>query len=789
MSLVTLSGQVKRGGTIIGHVHCLDSGEHLAGVNVYLENTTYGSASSDGGEYKILNVLPGEYNLIATYIGYKNFYKKIIIKEDQVFHLDIDMEMAVLMGEEIVVTATRTPSIIKNVPVRTEILTPVVIKRREAKTVYEALEAVPGIRVEQQCSNCNFSLLRVEGLEGGYAQTLVDGQPIFTGLAGVYGLQQMQTGNIERIEVVKGAGSALYGSSAMGGVVNVIMKEPSTIPEYNFGVNMGAYGTNHFYLSGSQRKKNMGIIFSAQQDLANGIDQTGGEKTPYKDIGKDNFSDRVESNNFGAGTKVYWFNPMGDKSKFNIFARVNSEFRRGGNLDTWEDPFDPDTEHIRTKRYETGIALSKEFLKGKKIDFDYSFVDHYRNATNGAGWDKPIGEGIVNDDLNLTEQGKAYIDKHGFNEFRNEWYPKPFIVNEKLHLGDLRYSQGFGETHLLLTGIQYRKSNLDQNINGSKSDKHADDIGLYAQGDFHFSENLELVTGLRYDIHKSQDNLTGAKYDTKIFNPRFALRWTPITDIAIRTSIGTGYRVPYLFAEDLHLCASAPRIYKGKDLKPERAVSFSLGTDMYKIKYRLGLSVFHTNIKDKVVFISPDDAPVPEGFDYRWVNLGEAYTQGFEATVAGLLVRNRIEYNLNFVYTHAKLDEPRYTEETYPTDNGGWKNSDYIPRSPILSGSASMTFQLGSGWQAHSSMNYTGSMYIDHVPQEDAEQLIIEKTDGFFILGAKVSKRLSEKISVFAGGKNLTNYTQPTRDNSDAAYMYAPLYGRIMYAGFDVNIK
>ena len=781
-------GQIQQKGTIIGKVTDSETGETLIGVNVYLDKTTYGAATDEKGVYKILNVPPGDYTLIASYISYKNYYKKVKIKPDEIVHLDIELELATLMGEEIVVTATRTPSVIKNVPVRTEIISPLEIKKREAKTVYEALETIPGIRVEQQCSNCNFSALRVEGLGGGYAQTLIDGQPIFSGLAAVYGLQQLQTGNIERIEVVKGAGSALYGSNAMGGVVNIIMKKPSPLPEYKFGVNLGSFGTNHFYLNGSQRRKNVGIVFSAQKDLGKGIDQTGGDKPPYLNTGKDNYTDRVESDNFGASSKISWYNPMGENSQLNLSARIISEFRRGGNFNTWDDPFDPDTEHIKTSRYSTGISLSKEYQKGQKLNFDYTYVNHYRNATNGAAWDKPIEAGMMDNKLNLTEKGESYINKYGFAEFRSEWYPKPFIVRERLHLADLRYSQGVG-SHLFLTGIQYRKSKLNQNINGTKSDKHADDIGLYLQGDFHFSKKIELVSGIRYDMHKSIDNFTGAKYNTRVFNPRFAFRWNPQTDLTIRANIGTGFRVPYLFSEDLHLCASAPRIYKGKDLKPERAVSFSLGADIYKIRYRAGINIFRTNIKDKVVFVSPAEAEIPPGFDYKWTNLGGAYTQGVEVSFAGLSFKSRLEYNFNFAYTDARLDKPRYTKENYPTNNDGWKYSDHVPRSPNLTGSASFTLSLNGGWQIYSNIIYTGSMYIDHVPDDDTANLIIEKTDGYFILNSKVSKKINGRVSVFIGGKNLLNYTQPKRDTSNAAYMYAPLYGRIIYTGFDVDIR
>ncbi|GAG17606.1 unnamed protein product, partial [marine sediment metagenome] len=259
-----------------------------------------------------------------------------------------------------------------------------------------------------------------------------------------YGLQQMQTGNIEQIEVVKGSGSALYGSEAIGGVVNVILKEPSVLPEYSFGTNIGTYGTNSFFINGSQRLHRLGILFSAQRDLGKGIDQTGGETFPFKNIGKDNYTDRVETVNQGVNLKVYLYEPLGKNSTLSIFSRTQDEFRRGGNFSTWDDVFDPDSEHIKTTRYETGIGLSKEFTNERAIDLDYTFVRHYRNATNGAAWDKAIEGDMVDDELNLTIAGQNFINTFGFARFRDEWYPKPFIVEEQLHIADVRYSQQIG---------------------------------------------------------------------------------------------------------------------------------------------------------------------------------------------------------------------------------------------------------------------------------------------------------------------------------------------------------
>ncbi len=777
---------------IVGKVRSLDTHEALIGVNVYLKNTTYGAPTDKEGNFEIKGIPAGTYTLIATYTSYKNYSQEIELTPGQILHRDIELEYSIHMFDEIVVTGTRQAREIKEVPIRTEVITPAEFKKKEAKTVFQALDALPGIRVEEQCSNCNFSMLRMEGLEGGYSQVLIDGMPSFSGLAGVYGLQQLQTSGLEQIEVVKGAGSALYGSDALGGVVNIITKKPGVLPEYSFGSSVGSHGTQNYYMSGSQRLHRFGILFSAQRDFEGAIDQTGGELASFKDIGKDNYTDRVDSDKMGANATVFIYDPFGVNSTFKVIGRVNDEFRKGGNLDTWDDPFDPDSEHIKTTRYEAGFGLDKIFDNEREIAFEYQYVDHYRNATNGAAWDKAIEGGMLDDDLELTALGQNYLDTHGFEGFRSEWYPKPFIVQEYLHIADSRYSQPIGssESHFL-AGIQYKRSDLEQNINGSKNDKNANDLGIYAQADIHFRENLELVTGLRFDYHKSEDSFTSAEYDTKVLNPRLALRWNPNENLTFRASAGMGYRVPYLFAEDMHLCASAPRIFKGADLDPERATSFSTGLDYYKSNYRIGLSIFHTNIEDKIEFITPDDGDVPSGFDYRWVNLGKAYTQGFDLTYAGMTYNTKLQYDFNVTYVNAKLDEPRYTADNYPTvaTNDGYKNSDYIPRSPKWSGNASFTVNFPQDVQLYFHTKYTGSMFIDHVPGDDGDLLVIEETDDYFIFDSKLSKKINKRFDFFIGGKNLFDYTQKRRDNSDAAYIYAPLYGRILYSGFEINLN
>lgn len=134
------------------------------------------------------------------------------------------LEEDVLNLEQVVVTGTRTSHFVKDVPVRTEVITAKAIENKNASNIYQALEGTPGIRVENQCQYCNFTMVRMQGLGAEHTQVLINGQPMYSGLAGVYGLQQMSTVDIDKIEVVKGAGSALYGSGAVAGAINIVTK-------------------------------------------------------------------------------------------------------------------------------------------------------------------------------------------------------------------------------------------------------------------------------------------------------------------------------------------------------------------------------------------------------------------------------------------------------------------------------------------------------------------------------------------------------------------------------------
>jgi outer membrane receptor for ferrienterochelin and colicins len=314
---------------------------------------------------------------------------------------------------------------------------------------------------------------------------------------------------------------------------------------------------------------------------------------------------------------------------------------------------------------------------------------------------------------------------------------------------------------------------------------------------------VEIVLGARYDIHLSEDEFGGSgdvapyekiaiEYDETAINPRGAvmIRMTP--QLTIRGSAGTGFRVPYGFSEDLHLCSGSPRVNKPADLKPERSVSFNFGADYSTNRYNVGLYLFRTNLEDKIGFTDAGDASAQLGYTYEWKNIGDAHTQGVEVRteVAPLSI---LSFDLNFVYTDARYEDLREDWIDHPVHGNTYADdSKYISRVPQVTGGVEIDFSPGM-WDFVLDADYTGRMYIDYCKDEDVSNLesYIKHTDPFWIFNARLARDLqlqNTTLSLFAGTKNIFDYVQKERHPDDAAFMYAPFTGRTIYGGLKVKI-
>jgi outer membrane receptor for ferrienterochelin and colicins len=236
-------------------------------------------------------------------------------------------------------------------------------------------------------------------------------------------------------------------------------------------------------------------------------------------------------------------------------------------------------------------------------------------------------------------------------------------------------------------------------------------------------------------------------------------KWDITPEFSLRASIGSGFRVPYLFAEDLHLCSAAPLIYNPGTLEPEKSLSYSISGEYYTHNLFFDLNIFRTTIRKKI-FFSEEDAP--PGFDFIYLNGGDAYTQGIEATANIPLVCN-FRFDLGFTYTDARYKEAQ---------DYGIGRSRYIMRTPITTSQFKLDYNnLEKGLTIDLISRLNGNMYIENYVEER-----IDKTPFFSLWDIRIIKKfMKNHLSVAFGIDNIFDYTQriiyTAAEDESAAYI------------------
>jgi outer membrane receptor for ferrienterochelin and colicins len=783
-SMTSLS-QVKTDGILSGNVK--SGGKQIPFVNIIINGTNIGTITDAKGYYKLANLPAVKVTVIAQALGYKTQEKEVDIKTGQVTELIFELEEDVLQLEQVVVTGTMTRHHIKDVPVRTEVITSREIESKNANNIFQALEGTPGLRVEQQCQFCNFTMIRMQGLGAEHTQVLINGQPLYSGLAGVYGLQQIGTIDIDRIEVVKGAGSALYGSSAVAGAINIITKEPSFEPSVKANVQFGKYNTNKYDITSSVRneKGNTGLTIFAQKVTGNAIDETSDGITQDEVRKKDGISDRVATNLNNAGFCLYMSDILLNNDKLIIRGRYLYEKRQGGILedDYYKNPFTVGTECITTDRYESELTYNKEF-NNSDFSLSLAYVNHKRDATN---------------DSYLVD----YMETHNDNlpDLRNL---RPYLAGENTLTATLTFGTGI-KNHRVLAGIQSYYNKLEESgmyvVIDTESDytgesyksisnKTATELGTFIQDEWLITNKLTIVPGVRLDVHNSEEEYKAeskafettmfpkTKFNETSINPRIAAKYVLSEKITLRLNTGTGFRAPYGFSEDLHLCSGSPRVWKSSGLKPEKSISYNLSVDYYGKKIRISTNIFRTDLKDKIAFVDADENISAMGYDYQWENIDDAFVQGIELSFMAELI-NDLKSSFDFTYNKGKYDNVRedWKETRYA------ENSKYISRFPVATGSIKLQYNPGN-WNFIITGNYQGKMYIDYFGELIRK---IKTTPPFILFNLRISKKLSI-LKLYMGINNIFNYIQDEKHTDDAAFMYAPVYGTIYYGGIAVDL-
>lgn len=473
---------------LFGDVKAKEGGRHLAHAVISIKGTNLKTQCDGTGHYKIGNLPVGKQTVVATLSGYQPQELEVEMVAGKGTEAYFELEKDPLELSQVVVTGTRTSHFVKDVPIRTEVLTSQAITKKNAQNLYEALEGVPGIRVEQQCQFCNFSEVRMQGLGAEHTQVLIDGEPVYSGLAGVYGLQQIGTNDIDRLEVVKGAGSALYGSSAVAGAINIISKEPTYEPSVTGDVQFGNYGFKSYKGSGSMRYNNIGLSVFAQRTEMKAIDETQDGLTRNEVKHKDGISDRVNETMNNLGFSLYFYQPFTKNDKLVIRGKAIDEQRFGGVMtnDQYLNPYTDGTENIKTNRLSGDLAYTLPIGAHSELNFATAYVYHKRQATNDT---------FLHDYMD-SHKDPAHPDEDGAEP--DVSIMRPYIAKENTVTPSLTFTSILGK-HTLLTGVQgyftrlretglYVISAEDEKTSPyygvpytSIGKKHANEIGFFIQ--------------------------------------------------------------------------------------------------------------------------------------------------------------------------------------------------------------------------------------------------------------------------------------------------------------------
>ena len=749
-------------GNIQGKVKLNGNYSQYVTINIS-NNSSLGASTNSKGFFEIKNIPFGTYDVFASYIGYQKEYKKIVVNNsNQAIKLDFNLSEVSNSLNEVVITGTKTFKNKNDSPIMVNVLNSKTLNNVQACNLSEGLIFQAGLRVETNCQTCNYTQLRMNGLSGGYSQILINGRPIFSPLTGLYGLEQLPANMIERIEIVRGGGSSLYGSSAIGGTVNVITK----VPKKN------SYEINS-YIQNINNKTNDKVL-SANISLVSKSKNSGfslfynHRNRDLYDHNNDNFSEIPKLRNNSIGINLFILPKKNQKLEINL-SNLN-EYRFGGEMVDKLPHFTKQSEERIHDIWMGSIDYQLNFNKKNSSFITYlAFQNTYREHYTGIFPDDSleIQKHIFNPPYGTSKtktiQGGIQIN-HTLNKF--------LLGVNNLTLGsEYVFDSVFDE----ISSYNYRINQSTRNL------------GLFLQSDWEISTSLTLLSGVRLDYHNLVDNI--------IYSPRTTLLYKFNNNTQFRLNYGTGFRAPQAFDTDLHIAFAAggiSRIILSQDLIAEKSKSFSasLNYDKSFEKYIAGFTLegFYTQLNNSFIL-------QPIGKD----NFGQLFEKrnGQGATVEGLTFEFRANYNQKIQVETGFTRQSSVFNKKVEYINGLDGLKEFI-RTPKSYGYSTISILPNRKINANLNYVYTGKMKIPHFsgsPNQLRDEIITSKP--FSVINIKINYQfnaefIKSNIEIYSGIKNILNSYQDIFDigkNRDSNFVFGPSIPRTLYFGIKFKSK
>ena len=765
---------LKTDANLVGHV--VSSDEHLPFIAITIAGTTIGTTTDNTGHFQLVNLPQGTLKVKASALGYQTQEKEVTIKKGETKEINFDLKQDVLGLDEVVVTGDRNASNRREASVIVNTITPKQFVTTNAVTLSESLNFCPGIRMETNCQNCGFNQVRMDGMEGPYSQILINGRAIFSGLAGVYGLELIPANMLERVEVVRGGGSALYGSNAIAGTINLILKDPIR-NTYEFGINSGLIGVG---LKGSGNPA-QDYTIDANTSVVSDDDKSGmalygfnRERQPFDATG-DGYSEVTKIDNTTFGARL--FHRFGYKSKLTgDFFNIREDRRGGDRFDYPEHEADI-AESLR-HNITTGALTYEQYVGSNNLWSVYASGQRVlRNSYYGA-------------EKSLKDYGKT----NGFTSVLGSQY--------NVHLG----------ISSLISGIEYRYETLNDKKLGYLdwenaviendsivSIPHTNDtrvadqksaiLGVFAQYGIKLNK-FNVSVGGRLDHYKISDAINaGDDNSGYVFSPRITLKYDIREYLQARMSYSKGYRAPQIYDEDLHVETSGSRqvIHKNDpNLKQETSHSYLASLDFNKrfgkVSFEFLTEGFYTQLNNAFVnqFGEPDANGVVV---YTRTNADAG------ATVQGVNLELNVSPGEKFTFKSG------YTFQSSKYKEAQEFNEKKFFRAPNSYGYFSLDWEPFANFGLSSTADYTGKMLIPYFGNQlaDPDAGSLRQSHPFFDMGVKLRYNIKlngATLQVYGGLKNLFNSYQDDFDNGvdrDPGYIYGPAMPRTIYLGVKIG--
>ncbi|MCX8056338.1 MAG: TonB-dependent receptor [Ignavibacteria bacterium] len=600
LPLILFSQQKRVYGTLEGRV--LDeTNSPLIGANIRIENTLIGAATNHKGIFRIIRVPVGKHQVKFSMVGYESKTIEVEIKQDETTFIEVKLNQTAIQTKEVFVSASKYEQKIEEIPVSISALSSQELSFRNTRRLDEALKYVPGINMTSDQISIRGSSGYTRGA-GSRVLLLIDGIPLHTGDAGDIIWQLLPIHEIERVEVVKAAGSALYGSQAIGGVINIITKDFSSRPTTYIKTQGGFYDKpfydewnwssrtryfNTLTLSHSRKIGDLGLTISASR---------------FED-------DSYRMNNFSKRYSLFFKTKYNINPTNNVSLLFNGTTYRSGSYLYWKDSRNalvpPDGQigqWVKTERFNVNLSYQNLYSASTLINFKNSWF-------HNDWWDNTDSKNSSRSDLIRSEIS--------FNHFT--------------------------ESHKIVGGIEGTFATVTSNI---FSNPNAYSLSLFGQDELSlFNDKIKFTAGLRIDYQNIDTVLSEFNY-----NPKFATNIKFSENIFVRASLGRGYRAPTPSELFSTTSVSGIRVVPNPNLKSESNWNFETGINYtFSEKFKVDAAIFGNELYN---FIEPSIDPITSFIQFK--NITRARILGYEITFNSELFDKHLRTNLGYTYLWAR---------------------------------------------------------------------------------------------------------------------------------------